>query len=165
MFRRTQSLERRKGLTHFWEDIKSKFELLLRHQVAECHPDQLPVRSQESLKNRFSKMILPTTNVFIKYLKRQKACPPSGTPTEEEILSLACELYRATEGKAYQFPKCVAVLQTLPRFNPIVSDQGILEVTDDGQCLSNPVNTIGAPMGAALPRPIGNKKAKKDSKG
>jgi hypothetical protein len=34
-------------------------------------------------------------------------------------------------------------------------------VIDDGQCLSNPVNTIGATMGAALPRPIGSKKAKK----
>jgi hypothetical protein len=40
-----------------------------------------------------------------------------------------------------------------------MSDQGILEVTDE-ESLSNAMNTIGARMGAALPRPIG-KKAKK----
>jgi hypothetical protein len=42
-------------------------------------------------------------------------------------------------------------------------DPKLLEVID-GEYRSTSVNTIGAPMGAALPRPIGNKKAKKTLK-
>ena len=168
----------------FWAEIKKKFDTVV------CN-DVLLERSSDSLKNRFCKKILPTTNIINKYWRKIKICPPSGTPTEEGLIELACEEYKIGEGKTFQFAKCLPILHTIAKFNPIVSGgytvtvcevcstvshtivkfnpmlagKKQVEVTgQDGEMKTGELNGFGPPMGAGLPRPIGNKKAKKMAK-
>jgi hypothetical protein len=60
-------------------------------------------------------------NVYNRYYKQVKECPPSGT-TEEEWYKIAADNYRDAEGHAFAFIHCVEVLHQLPKFNPMIDD-------------------------------------------
>jgi hypothetical protein len=105
-------------------------------------------------------------NVYIRYYKLVKECPPSGT-TEEEWYKIAADNYRDSEGHAFPFLHCDEVLHQLPKFNPMINDADRSSdvVAEDSNADKKPaasVNKIGAPMGASLKRPPGSKKAKKE---
>jgi hypothetical protein len=105
-------------------------------------------------------------NVYNRYYKQVKECPPSGT-IEEELYKIAADNYRDAEGHAFAFSHCVEVLQQLPKFNPMVDDADrssdvVAEDSDGNKKAAASVNKIGAPMGASLKRPPGSKKAKKE---
>jgi hypothetical protein len=105
-------------------------------------------------------------NVYNRYYKQVKVCPPSGT-TEEEWYKIAADNYRDAEGHAFPFLNCVEVLHQLPKFNPMVDDADrssdvAAEDSDGDKKPAASVNKIGAPMGASLKRPPGSKKAKKE---
>jgi hypothetical protein len=103
-------------------------------------------------------------NVYNRYYKQVKECPPSGT-TEEEWYKIAADNYRDAEGRAFVFIHCVEVLHQLPKFNPMIDDADrssdvVAEDSDADKKPAASVNKIGAPMGASLKRPPGSKKAK-----
>jgi hypothetical protein len=105
-------------------------------------------------------------NVYNRYYKQVKECPPSGT-TEEEWYKIAVDNYRDAEGHAFPFLHCVEILQQLPKFNPMIDDADrssdvVAEDSDADKKPAASVNKIGAPMGASLKRPPGSKKAKKE---
>jgi hypothetical protein len=78
----------------FWDHIHRKFCLLLKPD----NPSKtLQDRDSESLKNRFQRQIQKKMNVYNRYYKQVKECPPSGT-TEEEWYKIAAENYRDAEG-------------------------------------------------------------------
>jgi hypothetical protein len=145
----------------FWSTIKTQYESVLENALGSGGLEQLPIRSHESLKYRFTRKILPNTNTFNSYLRQIKLSPPSGTPTEDGLIDLAKEAYMSGQGKAFMFTKCVSILNKLPRFDTMASK--IVEEHDGvSNCAS--VNLIGPPMGTSLPRPFGTKKAKKIAK-
>jgi hypothetical protein len=148
----------------FWNHIHRKYCLLLKQD----NPSKaLPDRDSESLKNRFQCQIQKKMNVYNRYYKQVKECPPSGT-TEEEWYKIAADNYRDAEGHSSPFLHCVEVLHQLPKFNPMIDDANrssdvVAEESDaDKKPPAASVNKIGAPMGASLKRPPGSKKAKKE---
>jgi hypothetical protein len=147
----------------FWDHIHRKFCLLLK---PDNPSEALPDRDSESLKNRFQRQIQKKMNVYNRYYKQVKECPPSGT-TEEEWYKIAADNYRDAEGHSFAFLHCVEILQQLPKFNPMIDDADrssdvVAEDSDADKKPAASVNKIGAPMGAALKRPPGSKKAKKE---
>jgi hypothetical protein len=77
----------------------------------------LPDRDSESLKkHQFQCQIQRKMNVYNKYYKQVKECPPSGVNTKEEIQKVAEFNYRYAEGRAFAFSHCVEVLHQLPRW-------------------------------------------------
>jgi hypothetical protein len=103
----------------FWDHIYRKYSLLLK----EDNPSEaLPERDSESLRNRFQRQIQRKMNVYNKYYKQVKECPPSGVNTDEEIQKVAAYNYSDAEGYAFAFSHCVEVLHQLPKFNPMVDD-------------------------------------------
>jgi hypothetical protein len=147
----------------FWDHIHRKCCLLLKQD----NPSEaLPDRDSESLKNRFQRQIQKKMNVYNRYYKLVKECPPSGT-TEEEWYKIAGDNYRDAEGHAFAFIHSVEVLHQLPMFNPMIDDADrssdvFAEDSDGDKKPAASVNKIGAPMGASLKRPPGSKKAKKE---
>jgi len=74
----------------FWDHIHRKYCALLK----EDNPSEvLQDRDLESLKNQFQLQIQRKMNIYNKYYKQVKECPPSGT-TEEELHKLAAGNYR-----------------------------------------------------------------------
>jgi hypothetical protein len=127
----------------------------------------LPERDTESLRNRFQRQFQKKMNVYNKYYKQVKECPPSGVNTEEEFKKVAADTYRDAEGHAFPFHHCVEVLQQLPKFNPMVDDVDrsfdvAVHDFDGDKKPAASVNKIGAPMGASLKRPSGSTIAKKE---
>jgi hypothetical protein len=111
-------------------------------------------RDSESLKNGFQRQIQKKMNVYNRYYKLVKECPPSGT-TEEEWYKIAGDNYRDAEGHAFPFLQCVEVLHHLPKFNPMIDDADkssdvVAEDSDADKKPAASVNKIGAPMGASL---------------
>jgi hypothetical protein len=145
----------------FWAKVKTHYEAILENDLGSGGLVQLPIRSRESLKYRFTRKILPSTNTFNSYLRQIKVSPPSGTPTENGLIDLAKEAYRSGQGKTFLFTECVSILNKLPRFDIMASN---FVEEHDGVSNGASVNVIGAPMGTALPRPLGTKKAKKIAK-
>jgi hypothetical protein len=147
----------------FWDHIHRKFSLLLK---PDNPSEALPDRDSESLKNRFQRQIQKKMNVYNRYYKQVKECPPSGT-TEEEWYKIAADNYRDAEGHSFAFLHCVEILHQLPKFNPMIDDADrssdvVAEDSDADKKPAASVNKIGAPMGASLKRLQGSKKAKKE---
>jgi hypothetical protein len=83
----------------FWDHIHRKYCLLLKQD----NPSEaLTDRDAESLKNRFQRKIQKKMNVYNRYYKLVKECPPSGT-TEEELYKIGADNYRDAEGHAFAF--------------------------------------------------------------
>jgi hypothetical protein len=147
--------------------VHRKFNVLLMEELTKEEYSNLPQRDPGSLMNRFQRQIQKNLNVFNKYYRRVKQEKPSGTPTEEGMLALVADTFRHEEGYPFIFMKCVPVLHVLPKFNPMLQVQEVdIDLTEDGEEEDGDkkpaaVNHIGAPMGANLPRPMGNKRAKK----
>jgi hypothetical protein len=75
---------------------------------------------------------------------------------------MVCEEYRLNHGKPFLFVKCLEILNkmsklSLDAFKEEHSGEIVLDDTEDSKPA---VNTIGTPMGARLPRPMGSKKGK-----
>jgi hypothetical protein len=84
----------------FWDHIHRKYCLLLKQD----NPSEaLLDRDSESLKNRFQHKIQKKMNVYSKYYKQVKECPPSGVNTKEEIQKVAADNYRDAEEKEFYF--------------------------------------------------------------
>jgi hypothetical protein len=148
----------------FWDHIHRKHCLFLREDNLS---KALPEGDSESLKNRFQRQIQRKMNVYNKYYKQVKECPPSGVNTEEEIQKVAADNYRDAEGHAFAFSHCVEVLHQLPKFNPMVDDadrssEFAAEDYDGDRKPAASVNKIGVPMAASLKQPPGSKRAKKE---
>jgi hypothetical protein len=148
----------------FWDHMHRMYCLFLKQN----NPSEaLLDRDSESLKNRFQRKIQKKMNVYNKYYKQVKECPPSGVNTEEEIQKVAADNYRDAEGHAFPFPHCVEVLHQLPKFNPMVDDADrsadfAAEDSDGDKKHAASINKIGAPMGASLKQPPGSKRAKNE---
>jgi hypothetical protein len=120
-----------------------------------------PIQSTDRQRRRVVEEPIPAKdpNVYNRYYKQVKECPPSGT-TEEEWYKIAADNYRDAEGHAFPFLHCVETLQQLPkRTDPQMLLQKTPMLTKKPAAS---VNKIGAPMGASLKRPPGSKKAKKE---
>jgi hypothetical protein len=88
----------------FWDHIHRKYCVLLK----EDNPSEaLPDRDSESLKNRFQRQIQKKMNVYNRYYKQVKECPPSRT-TEEEWYKIAADNYRDAEGHSFPFKTAFA---------------------------------------------------------
>jgi hypothetical protein len=74
----------------FWDHIHRRYCLFLKE---DCPTDVMPERDSESLRNPFQRQIQRKMNIYNKYYKQVKECPPSGT-TEEELHKLAAGNYR-----------------------------------------------------------------------
>jgi hypothetical protein len=131
----------------FWDHNHRKYCLLLK----EDNPSEaLPDRDSESLKNRFQRKIQKKMNVYNRYYKQVKECPPSRVYTEEEIQKVAADNYRDAEGDAFGFSHCVEVLHQLLKFNPMIDDADrssdvVAEDSDGDKKPAASVNKIGAP--------------------
>jgi len=158
----------------FWKSIKETFDALMKAEPPEDN-EGIVERDQEALMNRFKRHIQKKMNVFNKYFKQVKQEGPSGTPYDEYI-DLAMEKYLEEEGRPFPFKECVPILHQMPKFDPMVEVEEIViddddEDDDDGDP-STPnsdkkpaaVNSIGAPMGAGMPRPPGAKASKRAMK-
>jgi hypothetical protein len=155
----------------FWKSIKEAFDALMKAEPPEEN-EATTERDQEALMNRFKRHIQKKTNVFNKYFKQVKQEGPSGTPYDE-FIDLAMEKYLEGEGRPFPFKECVPILHQMPKFDPMVEVEEI-EIDDDEEDdedgdPSTPnsdkkpaaVNSIGAPMGAGMPRPPGAKASKR----
>ena len=154
----------------FWDCVKEKFDELFKEEDVPADGVAVVVnRDSSSLMNRFKRFIQLKMNVFNKYFKRMKEEGPSGTPYTEYV-SLALKAYAKFEKKPFPYEDCIPILNQMPKFFPMTKAEKAAKRAaipdavfedDDSDTESSPVNEIGAPMGASMPRPIGSKAAKK----
>jgi hypothetical protein len=136
----------------------------------------LPERNCDSLEQHYSKTIKKIMHKWNGYYKKAKTPLKSGW-TEDMYREHASELYKIAEGKPFKLEHCVDTLFQLPKFMPVLSDNGWSDeiVEDDVPSASQggsvadedsskkPAardNTIGSAMGDSMSRPMGAKKAK-----
>ncbi|KAG7352962.1 No apical meristem-associated C-terminal domain containing protein [Nitzschia inconspicua] len=147
----------------FWRGIKGKFDEL----YAEADEVQEGVaRAPEALMNRYMRKILPEMNLWIPFYKRVSDCPPSGVP-KEQCPNFASEAFFAHFKRPFRFPHVAEVLMQQPKFDPMSRNDDIEELLDVTGAVNqfangkSTTNTIGKPMGSKIPRPIGQKAAKR----
>jgi hypothetical protein len=119
-----------KGST-FWNAIKEKYELTLPEVMKEHEVElEMPEQNADSLEQRYNKTIKKTMNKWAGYYKKAKTPLKSGW-TEEMYREHACELYNVGEGSAFKLAHCVDILFQLPKFMPVLGDNGWLDEQED----------------------------------
>jgi hypothetical protein len=169
-----------KGST-FWNAIKEKYDIFLPevNKKEEVELLNLPERNCDSLEQCYNKTIKKIMHKWNGYYKKAKSPLKSGW-TEDMYRDHASELYSIAEGKPFKLAHCVETLFQLPKFMPVLGDNGWSDeiVEDDIPSASQGgsvaeeedssskkpparVNNIGSAMGDSMSRPMGAKKAKK----
>jgi Predicted ATPase with chaperone activity len=133
----------------FWAKVHQKYQRLLAQQDKNNQPE---IRSLDSVKQRYTKFIQKETVKFNKFYVHLKKQNKSGW-TEDNYLEEAGCLYEDEYNKPFNFMACLLVLHKHPKFDPMVN-------TGNPDNRSMRVNNTHPPQGAAIPRPIGTKKAK-----
>jgi hypothetical protein len=164
-----------KGST-FWNAIKEKYDIFLPevNKEQEVEMVNLPERNCDSLEQRYNKTIKKIMHKWNGYYKKAKSPLKSGW-TEDMYREHACQLYNIAEGKPFKLEHCVDTLFQLPKFMPVLGDNGWSDEIDDSvvdtsqggeedeESSKKPparVNNIGSAMGDNMSRPMGAKKAK-----
>jgi hypothetical protein len=164
-----------KGST-FWNAIKEKYDIFLPevNKEEEVELVNLPERNCDSLEQRYNKTIKKIMHKWNGYYKKAKTPLKSGW-TEDMYREHASELYSIAEGKPFKLAHCVDTLFKLPKFMPVLGDNGWSDEIDDSvvdtsqggeedeESSKKPparVNNIGSAMGDNMSRPMGAKKAK-----
>jgi hypothetical protein len=169
-----------KGST-FWTAIKEKYDIFLPevNKEEEVELVNLPERNCDSLEQCYNnKTIKKIMHKWNGYYKKAKSPLKSGW-TEDMYRDHASELYSIAEGKPNKLAHCVETLFQLPKFIPVLGDNGWSDeiVEDDIPSASQggsvaeeedssskkppaSVNNIGSAMGDSMSRPMGAKKAK-----
>jgi hypothetical protein len=164
-----------KGST-FWDAIKEKYDIFLPevNKEEEVELLNLPERNCDSLEQRYNKTIKKIMHKWNGYYKKAKTPLKSGW-TEDMYREHASELYSIAEGKPFKLAHCVDTLFQLPKFMPVLGDNGWSDEIDDSvvdtsqggeedeESSKKPparVNNIGSAMGDSMSRPMGAKKAK-----
>jgi hypothetical protein len=164
-----------KGST-FWTAIKEKYDIFLPevNKEEEVELVNLPERNCDSLEQRYNKTIKKIMHKWNGYYKKAKTPLKSGW-TEDMYRDHASELYSIAEGKPFKLAHCVDTLFQLPKFMPVLGDNGWSDEIDDSvvdtsqggeedeESSKKPparVNNIGSAMGDSMSRPMGAKKAK-----
>ena len=139
-----------------WAQIKKNFDTLCLDKLG-----LVQERSQESLKNRWSRFIQKDVSCFNKCYKQSKDKCPSGK-TEQDLIEDAMEKCLEIEGKPF---KCgweiVETLHQLPKFNPFHDNCGKGFDDEEENTKARTTNEVGKAMGQDLKRPIGRDQAKK----
>jgi hypothetical protein len=164
-----------KGST-FWNAIKEKYDIFLPevNKEEEVELLNLPERNCDSLEQRYNKTIKKIMHKWNGYYKKAKTPLKSGW-TEDMYRDHASELYSIAEGKPFKLAHCVDTLFQLPKFMPVLGDNGWSDEIEDSvvdtsqggeedeESSKKPparVNNIGSAMGDNMSRPMGAKKAK-----
>jgi hypothetical protein len=164
-----------KGST-FWTAIKEKYDIFLSevNKEEEVELVNLPERNCDSLEQCYNKTIKKIMHKWNGYYKKAKTPLKSGW-TEDMYRDHASELYSIAEGKPFKLAHCVDTLFQLPKFMPVLGDNGWSDEIDDSvvdtsqggeedeESSKKPparVNNIGSAMGDSMSRPMGAKKAK-----
>jgi hypothetical protein len=168
-----------KGST-FWNAIKEKYDIFVPevNKEEEVELLNLPERNCDSLEQCYNKTIKKIMHKWNGYYKKAKSPLKSGW-TEDMYRDHASELYSIAEGKPFKLAHCVETLFQLPKFMPVLGDNGWSDeiVEDDIPSASQGgsvaeeedssskkpparVNNIGSAMGDSMSRPMGAKKAK-----
>ena len=121
-------------------------------------------RDVNKIKGRFTKEIQPKVNRFnMRYLKPALDRDPSG---QTELVKVACDDWRKAEGKTFHLVHCLEPLKYLPKFN-ITSTSFQLKrkkwLEEDTGNDESGIIDISSGTGN-VPRPIGQKAAKLESK-
>jgi hypothetical protein len=133
----------------FWAKVHQKYRVLIAQQEKNKQPE---IRSVDSIKQRYTKTIAKETGKFNKFYILLKKQNKSGW-TEDNYMEEAGLLYEEEYNKPFNFTECLFVLHNHPKFDPMTS-------TEEANNRSKRVNNTRPPQGAAIPRPIGTKKAK-----
>ena len=151
----------------FWANVCKKF-----YDMAKENDVAIPVnRTTTSLTNRFQKQLQKNLNEWNAFYKQIKDSKPSGT-TEEDMRNMADELYsEMNDARPFNFRHVVDTLHQMPKFNPMHEDynlddmSGVGDDDDDADATTgSKTNNNKAPMGSAMERPMGSKKAKQQLK-
>jgi hypothetical protein len=134
----------------FWAKVHQKYKVLLAQQDKRNQPE---IRSVDSVKQRYTKVIAKEICKFNKHYILLKKQNKSGW-AEDNYIEEAGMLYEDECNKPFNFLSCVLILHKHPKFDPMINPAG---KTNDR---SRHVNNTRHPQGAAIPRPIGTKKAK-----
>jgi len=167
----------------FWTRVHEKFLILSQKHFSDNALD-MPMRTKESIEQRWKKRISKCVQLWNKFYRQLKSVNRSGW-NEDKYIEEAGNLYLSEVGEPFKYAKCVPVLHKLPKFDPMVRNGGVTSVTSadsapcealdtdaDGDQCSVAVRTPGSQnkknvnnsvpaQGSELPRPIGMKKAKK----
>ncbi len=104
----------------FWTQVLEKYLLRTEKHLSD-YGAELPVRNSASLQQRcWKKKIAHPMQLWNKLYRRIKSVKRSGW-NEDNYVEEASKLYKEEVGKTYGLEKCVAVLHTLPKFDPMVS--------------------------------------------
>ena len=152
--------------SNFWKTVHEKFNFL----VDGDEDIENFGRDQDACMNRFQRQISKQVQKWNKYFKQLNEEKPSGT-SKDKWPDLATDRFCEEEGYPFKFQGAALVLHAMPKFNPMVDvtelddddieDDDEIEVSGDTKPAA--VNIIGAPMGAHIKRPIGNKAAKREA--
>jgi len=152
--------------SNFWKTVHQKFNFL----VDGDEDIENFGRDQDACMNRFKRQISKQVQKWNYYFKQLNQEKPSGT-SKDEWPDLATDRFCEEEGYPFKFQDAALVLHAMPKFNPMVDvtelDDDDIEEEDEIEVVSGDtkpaaVNIIGAPMGAHIQRPIGNKAAKRE---
>jgi hypothetical protein len=113
-----------------------------------------PHRSVDSIDTRWTKKISKAVLAFKAYHKDALSSPQSGWDASM-YTECAQELYKADEGREYQFMHCSLILKAIPKYD--------WEAESVGSDVEN-TTAIGGPMGGSMDRPVGNRAAKAAAK-
>ena len=152
--------------SNFWKTVHEKFNFL----VDGDEDIENFGRDQDACMNRFQRQISKQVQKWNKYFKQLNEEKPSGT-SKDKWPDLATDRFCEEEGYPFKFQGAALVLHAMPKFNPMVDvtelDDDDIEEEDEievsGDTKPAAVNIIGAPMGAHIQRPIGNKAAKREA--
>jgi hypothetical protein len=152
--------------SNFWKTVHEKFNFL----VDGDEDIENFGRDQDACMNRFQRQISKQVQKWNKHFKQLNEEKPSGT-SKDKWPDMATDRFCEEEGYPFKFQGAALVLHAMPKFNPMVDvtelDDDDIEEEDEievsGDTKPAAVNIIGAPMGAHIQRPIGNKAAKREA--
>jgi hypothetical protein len=153
----------------FWSRVHKMFKELVKKRSSELEEwVRNTSREENSIQNRFKKLIAKNVLLFNPFYSQVKKAKPSGMQ-EDDIRAEAADQYLDFYNEQFKFMHCLDELWKIPKFDPM---QEVIEIgsddEDDAAAKSTTTtikseggtnNTLSV-MGGNMARPMGTKAAK-----
>jgi hypothetical protein len=102
---------------NFWSKIKDAYDAYMNKIPLDADEDPFMERTQQSLLDRFQRVIKKDVNYFNGFFIQRKKLNESGKNDQDRIIDAMEDYKLKTDGKSFKFQHCLEVLWLSPQFS------------------------------------------------